>query len=288
MRFSRENCLATYPGVALSLYAKGHRNHAGAVYSEIYRDIEARWGDAFVARNANGRIQRITKVARQQEFESLGTTTTPRKRHPVVAISHFSNPEGDEVPTHFDLVYSDLDEELSMLLFLTCSAFDRADIISLLGHWLRRLPLFCGSVCPAYAHAGDANDTIRCIPYIAARAAAPGHQLVPRPPISEHFDGFANWGELTLAGPELMRKMGGPDAVRDGAPDGFQVDIIGENAIISSSDSLCLSGSISDATRAAFCSLAKWLRPHMNSSYAKGYIPIQEWDRLSVDWAAHT
>lgn len=286
MRFTRENSSSIHPGVAISLYAKGHRNNAGEIYSQLYKDIESRWGMEFVARNSNGRIRRATKASQQKELESLQASHL--KRHPIVAISRYSNLEGDEVPTYFSLVYSDLDEELSMLLFLTRTAFNGAEVHSLLRQWLRELPLFCGSVSPACAHAGSASDSIRYSDYISARAAFPGHQFVPHPPISAHFDGFANWGEFTLAGPDLLQRMAGPDVVKNGAPEGFQVEFIGGNAIISASDSLCLSGDISDATRAAFRSLADWLRPHMNSTYAKGFIPVQEWDRLSVDWAAHT
>lgn len=286
MRFTRENRFSTYPGVAISLYAKGHRNHAGGIYAQLYKDIESRWGTEFVTRNANGRIRRATEASKQKELESLQASNL--KRHPIAAISRYSNLEGDEVPTYFSLVYSDLNEELSMLLFLTRTAFDRADVHSLLRQWLGQLPLFCGSVSPACAHAGSANDSIRYIDYIAARAAFPGHQFVPHPPISGHFDGFSNWGEFTLAGPDLLKKMGGPDAVQDGAPEGFEVEFIGENAIIRGSESLCLSDPISDATRTAFRSLADWLRPYMNSTYAKGFVPVPEWDRLLVDWTVHS
>jgi hypothetical protein len=284
MRFSRENIFATYPGVAISLYAQGHRNDFGTVYAKIYRDIQARWGNLFVTRNANGRISKITGSALAKEEESLLPAST--RRHPNVAIAHFSNTEGDEVPTYFELIYSDISKELCLLLFLENQEYESTEVLGLLQDWLEAFPLFCGSVSPAFAHAGQANDSIAYIEYITARANNPGFQFAPFPPLSENFDGLSNWGELTLLGSALTAKLGGIEKMRETLPDGFSLETIGTNSIVRTSQFTCSepANRLTGRDRSAFQALADWLALCRNSSYTNGYIPMQEWNRMSVSW----
>lgn len=284
MRFSRENALATYPGVAISLYAQGHRNDFGIVYAKIYRDIQTRWGNLFVARNANGRLCKLTRSAVAKEEEALLPAST--KRHPIVAITHYSNVEGDEVPTCLKLIYSDIEKELSMLLFLENQEYELIEVLRLLQDWLEAFPLFCGSVSPAFAHAGKANDSVAYSEYLAARANNPGFQFVPDPPLSSNFDGLSNWGELTLLGSDLIAKLGGIERMRVSLPNGFSFESIGMNAIVRTSQFTCSepANRLTDQDRSGFQSLADWLALCRNSSYENGYIPIQEWNRMSVSW----
>lgn len=284
MRFSGDKALACYPGYALSLFARGHRNEWGDAYREVYEDIQTHYGSLFLTRNANGRLSRLTKAATLEEARALAPSDA--KRHPIVAISHYSNTEGDEAPTFFQLLVSDRGSELHLLLFLDLQESRNEQLSALLRKWLSSLPVFCGTASPAFAHAEQATSTITYPEMTRMRAACPGFQFVPHPPIGDYFDGLPNWGETTILGSDLTSRLGGTDAIARTLPAGVIAECVGSSLVLTAPQWTCgrSADPLTDADRAGFQSLADFLVPCRNSIYDDGYMPIEEWNRMTTSW----
>jgi hypothetical protein len=263
---------------------RGHRNEWGGAYRRVYEEIQKRYGTLFIKRNAEGRLRQVTPAARLKEAEALAPSNA--NRHPIVAITHYSNAEGDEVPTYFSLIYSDVDTELVLTLFLDLAEQTNQQLLDELRNWVRDLPIFCGTASPAFAHDSRAKDTVVYKKYLTARAGHPGFQFVPHPPIGGYFDGVPNWGPITILGEELVAKLGDHDTILRTVPSGFAGEFLGKSLLLSSSQFTCHepASRLTSGDRLAFQSLADFLAPCRNSSYSDGYIPMEEWNRLTTDW----
>jgi len=275
------------PAMALTLIGLGSRRNFGRGFQKIYRDVEERWGGVFVLRNDNGRLRKITSAARTKEHDLLSPEASD-KRDPIVAISRYSNVDGLEGPPYFFFLYGK--DEVMVQLLLPLEADSRSQSNALLEVVTPRLadfPLVGGSISPAFAHSANSRWTVEDEAFRLARAEHPGFQFIPLPPMGGYLDGLGNWGEITLLGPIAQERLGVTSPSSTAVPKCLSQFTVGSCLIVQTADrSLALGTSvIPEKARVAYSQMAAYLRPTQSSVY-KEFTPIEEWDRLTVDWTS--